>query len=195
MDSFYGLMVARDRQNELRREAEDWRIARRLRRAREENRVASSGSGFWVRWGLAEDEVQIAELLELNGMPRWEAFEERYLVAEKDGRVLGALSYRTESKRLVLGKLIVDPWHGERRLAWALYAGARSLGREMGVREILAAGMPHADYPREAGYRRWRRIWRLNVTRPVETESTREPDVESSHETPVRGFLRRLGWR
>ena len=33
-----------------------------------------------VRWGLPGDEGGIAELLELNGMPRWVAFEERFIV-------------------------------------------------------------------------------------------------------------------
>lgn len=195
MNSFYSLMVARERQGELLREAEDGRMARRLRRVgkeREDGRVLSSAAAFRVRWGLAEDEVQIAELLELNGMPRWEAFEERFLVAEKDGRLYGALSYRTESKRLVLGKLVVDPWHGERRLAWALYAGARRLGREMGVGEILASRMPHANYPREAGYRRWGRAWRLDTKKPL---STTEIDAARERSVSARSILNLLGWR
>jgi hypothetical protein len=39
-----------------------------------------------VRWGFREDEARVAELLELNGVPRWAAFEERYIVAEEKGR-------------------------------------------------------------------------------------------------------------
>ncbi len=190
MNNFYSLIVARERQGELLREAEEWRLLRRLRRSRKErerSRFASSGLGFRVRWGLAEDEAQIAYLLELNGRPRWEAFEERFIVAEKDGRLYGALSYRTESKRLMLGKLVVDPWQGERRLAWTLYAGARRLGREMGVRRVVAERLPHADYPREAGYRRWRRAWRLDVEQPGETGVAREPGRHT--------FLDRFGWR
>jgi hypothetical protein len=91
-----------------------------------------------VRWGLPADVVGITKLLELNGMPRWVAFEERFIVAEKDGKVLGALRYRTESKRLLLGLLVVDPWAGEERLARALYRGARELASEIGAKEIRA---------------------------------------------------------
>src|SRR4028118_93360 len=85
-----------------------------------------------VRWGFAEDEPAVADLLQLNGMPRWVAFEERFVVAERDGKVWGALRYRTESKRLLLGLLVVDPWAGEERLARALYAGAAALARALG---------------------------------------------------------------
>ena len=46
--------------------------------------------------GLLENEVKVAELLELNGMPRWVAFEERFIVAEREGEVLAAVRYRTE---------------------------------------------------------------------------------------------------
>ena len=115
-----------------------------------------------VRWGLAEDEAAVAELLELNGMPRWVAFEERFIVAEEDGKLLGALRYRTESKRLLLGLLVVDPWAGEERLARALYSGAGELARELGVEEVVASGA-RAGYGGEAGYRRrGRREWRLD---------------------------------
>ena len=44
-----------------------------------------------VRWSRLEDEPRIAELLELNGMPRWVAFEEQFIVAEKERKVLAAL--------------------------------------------------------------------------------------------------------
>ncbi|HEX5848742.1 MAG TPA: GNAT family N-acetyltransferase [Rubrobacter sp.] len=163
----FGLEMAKIRQAELLREAEGRRIARALKRFRggDVARLGSVGTeGIGVRWGLAGDELAVAELLELNGMPRWISFEERFVVAEEDGRVLGAVRYRTESKRLILGLLVVDPWAGEERLARALYRGAGELAREMGVREVLASASP-ARYPGMVGYRRRGRSWRLDVTR------------------------------
>jgi hypothetical protein len=152
-----------DHHEELLREAEQARLARAGRVSSRERRVEVP-EGIEVRWGLLEDEPGIADLLELNGMPRWVAFEERYVVAERDGEILSALRYRTEPKRLLLGLLISDPWTEERPLAVALYAGAAALAREMGVGEVIAQVSPHADYPREAGYRRrGRREWRLDV--------------------------------
>ena len=63
-----------------------------------------------VRWGLPGDEGGIAELLELNGKPRWVAFEERFIVAVgRDGEILAALRYRMASKKLLLGLLVADP--------------------------------------------------------------------------------------
>ena len=108
-----------------------------------------------VRWGFREDEARVAELLELNGMSRWAAFEERYIVAEERGEVLAALGYRTASKQLFLGIFIADPWGGERRLAEALYAGVLDLAWEAGIGEVRARAL-RADYPGEVGYRRWR---------------------------------------
>ena len=161
----YDMELARVRREELLREAEE----RRLARALVENRsgeVLSAGLEDWdritVRWGLAEDEPAVADLLQLNGMPRWVAFEERFVVAEEGGKVLGALRYRTESKRLLLGLLVVDPWAGEERLALALYDGARDLALELGVGEVVAVS--RAGYPGEAGYRRRGRAWHLDAT-------------------------------
>ena len=174
------------RHEELLREAEQGRLARvaregRVRDRRRESRVEVP-EGIEVRWGLLEDEAKIADLLQLNGMPRWVAFEERYVVAQKDGEILAALRYRTEPKRLLLGLLISDPWAEERPLAVALYAGARELAQEMGVGEVLARPFPHADYPREAGYRRrGRREWRLEVAR-----------APQAREEPAVGRWRRL---
>jgi hypothetical protein len=162
------------RREELMREAERGRLVRGLREARKARAKERSGdghaelrdNGIEVRWGLLEDEPKIADLLELNGMPRWIAFEERYIVAEADGKILAVMRYRTESKRLLLGLLVTDPWAEERPLAIALYVGAGKLAREMGATEVLARPFPHRDYPREAGYRRWgRREWRLDATR------------------------------
>ena len=120
-----------------------------------------------VRWGLEEDETRIAELMELNGMRKALAFEERFIVADSGGKVLAALRYRTEPKRLLLGLLVSDPWAGERPLAVALYEGAGELARDIGCTEVRARPVVHADdYPHEAGYR-WRFSggWYLDVSR------------------------------
>lgn len=154
------LELARERREELLREAAGRRLALALREDRRDDEEGLGG--VVVRWGLAEDEDAVADLLQLNGMPRWVAFEERFIVAERDGRVLGALRYRTESKRLLLGLLVVDPWAGEGRLARALYSGAADLARELGVGEVVASGA-RAGYAGEAGYRRRGRGWRLVV--------------------------------
>jgi predicted GNAT family acetyltransferase len=162
------------RREELLREAGERRLARTLRvgpfGGRDELRDAVSGSEeVRVRWGLAEDESAVADLLQLNGMPRWVAFEERFIVAERGGKVLGALRYRTESKRLLLGLLVVDPWAGEEGLARALYAGAGDLARGLGVGEVVAS-VPRANYPGEAGYRRRGRYWRLDTAQARESD-------------------------
>jgi hypothetical protein len=170
----YVVEMARMRREELLREAGERRLARTLRvgpfGGRDELRDAVSGSEeVRVRWGLAEDESAVADLLQLNGMPRWVAFEERFIVAERGGKVLGALRYRTESKRLLLGLLVVDPWAGEERLARALYAGAGDLARELGVGEVVASAS-RANYPGEAGYRRRGRDWRLDTAQARESD-------------------------
>ena len=165
----FDLELARGRQEELLREAEERRIARALRKARRsveegERSMTRELEGLKVGWGRAEEESAVADLLELNGIPRWVAFEERFIVAQKDGKVLGAVRYRTESKRLILGLLVVDPWAGEERLALALYRGSRELAREIGAGEVIASES-RAGYPGRAGYRRWGRGWRLDLTR------------------------------
>ena len=170
----FDLELARMRREELLREAGERRLARTLRvgpfGGRDELRDAVSGSEeVRVRWGLAEDESAVADLLQLNGMPRWVAFEEWFIVAERGGKVLGALRYRTESKRLLLGLLVVDPWAGEERLARALYAGAGDLARELGVGEVVASAS-RANYPGEAGYRRRGRYWRLDTAQARESD-------------------------
>jgi len=173
----FGIEVARERQRELLREAEGRRIARALRRLRR-GKGGDEGSAepedVRVRWGLVGDEPAVADLLELNGMPRWISFEERFVVAERDGKVLGAVRYRTESKRLILGLLVVDPWAGEERLASALYRGAEDLAREIGANEIFASAS-QARYPARAGYRHRGRGWRLDVGRLAEAQSGHGP--------------------
>jgi hypothetical protein len=157
--------AAAERREELMREAERGRLVRMLREARKREVRKREVRKREVRWGMAEDEAKVAELLELNGMPRWVAFEERFIVVEKDGEVLAALRYRTEPKRLVLGLLVTDPWAEERPLAVALYAGVREMALEMGVKEIRARADRYSDQPREAGYRRRRGGWHLEVRR------------------------------
>lgn len=184
MQGWAELEVWKRRHEELFREAERERLARAARAARAgrvgggrgEEPIEVNGR-IEVRWGLLEDEEKVADLLQLNGMPRWAAFEERYVVAERDGKLLAAMNYRTEKGRLLLGLPVVDPWAGERTLAVALYGGAARLARELGADEVIARPSPRGGYPGEAGYRRQgRREWRLDVSRPAEA---REKTVES----------------
>jgi len=158
MDPSVDLDLWRERNKDLLREAEQRRLARELREARRAERIE-------VRWSLPGDEHKIAALLELNGRPRWAAFEERFIVAEKKGKVLAVLPYQTTSKRLWVGLLITDPWVEERPLAVALYTGVGNLVREMGVGEVLAQPVSYADYPYEAGYLRCGPWWWLDTTR------------------------------
>jgi len=158
----------RKRRRETVREAQERGLEREARKVREAFAAVNGTEKVEVRWGLDEDEAKIAELLELNGMPRWVAFEERFVVAAKpDGRVVAAVRYRSQSKRLVLGLLVADPWGGERRLAAALYSGAADLAREIGACEVFARPpASQEDYPRGAGYRRRGRGWGLDARRP-----------------------------
>jgi len=169
----------RERRRRLLREQQERALEREWRRAREAFAPAGVPADVDVRWGLAGDEEGIAELLELNGVPRWVAFEERFIVAEAkpEGRVLAAVRYGTDSERLLLGLLVADPWRGERRLAAALYAGAADLAREMGVREVLARPPAFQEtYPGDAGYRRRGRYRRLDVDTPPPSSGER-PDL------------------
>lgn len=171
MQGLVGLVdlgLAEDHRKELLREAEERRLARRVRGTRRAatrwmETVGGRDSSVTVRWGLHGDDGKVARLLELNGLPRWIAFEERFVVAERDGVIVATLSYRTEPKRMLLGTLISDPWAGERALAVALYAGVRRLAREMCVREIRADAVSRTSYLREAGYHRRPMGWRLDV--------------------------------
>lgn len=148
-----GFDLWRERRADLLCEAENERLARQLRKSGRRGRAY----GFWgrlrrwvrpaprrsgdeapdvrVRWGLPEDEERISDLLQLNGLPGRLAGE-GFIVAEKGGEVMAAVSYRTEAKRLVLGLLVADPWAEERPLAEALYVNARELAHEIGVAKI-----------------------------------------------------------
>ena len=121
--------------------------------------------GIEVRWGLREDEAHVAELLELNGKPRPLAFEEHFIVAvaEPEAELLAALSYRTASKRLLLGFFIADPWAEESSLARALYAGAVALAWEAGIGEVHARPSPYGHYQGEVGYRWCKGEWRVHA--------------------------------
>lgn len=171
----------RERRRELLGEEQERALARETHRVREVFAAEGGWPGVEARWGLAEDGARVAGLLELNGMPRWVAFEERFIVVEGDGgRLLAAMRYRTESKRLILGLPVVDPWAGERRMMGALYEGAVQLAREIGVGEIVTrptgpAKDVQAGSLREAG---WRRDFLSDAVR-----------------TPAVGELPRGGWR
>jgi hypothetical protein len=159
------------RHEELIREADQQRLARGARRARKlrasaeesEARRASARQHPAVRLGLASDAGRIAALLELNGMPRWVAFEERFFVVEEGGALTAAMRFRERTERLYLGLLITDPWADEHSVAVALYSGARAIAEGLGLPEVLAQTRGHETYLREAGYRGWRGGWRLDV--------------------------------
>jgi hypothetical protein len=160
------------RHQELLREANQRRLANELRRTRKARKEKPPTSGAHapaikrtkVRPGLAEDAPRIAELLELNGMPRWVAFEERFVVAEEAEELVAVLRFRDDSQRLYLGLLVTDPWADERSLAVALYAGARLMAHGLGLREVRARTREHEKHLREAGYRRCSGGWRSEVT-------------------------------
>ena len=173
----------RERHAGLLREAENERLARRLRMDdRREGargfwkrlgawaglaprRPAHQATGIEVRWCTSRDEGRIGELLDLNGAPRGVATGEGFVVAERGGEVQAAVRYRTEPKRLLLGLLVANPWVEERPLAEALYAGARELAREMGAREIRARCGHAASYASRAGYRRGKARVRAEAAR------------------------------
>lgn len=159
----------RERREELLREARERQLAREARKGRRVSARPKKEPAVEARWGFPEDEPRIAELLELNGMPRWVALEGPFVVAETDGAVVAAVRCRTEPKRLVLGLLVVDPWSEERTLAPALYAGARTLALEVGANDVVARTDRHrAAYLYKAGYSRWEEGWRADPSRPVE---------------------------
>lgn len=149
-------------------------LAKKVRRGMGTDRGGEEGGVVNVRWGTVADEPLVARLMELNGMPRWVAFEERFIVAEgSGGRLLAAMRYRTESQRLVLGLPVVDPWAGELKMVGALYRGAVELAHGIGAAEVVArpagpAKDAQTGYLREAG---WRRGF---LSDSVQTASVRE---------------------
>jgi N-acetylglutamate synthase-like GNAT family acetyltransferase len=96
---------------------------------------------------------------------------ESFIVAERDGKVVAALRYETEPKKLVLGPLVVDPWAGEPVLAKALYSGVHTLAKETGVREVITPSIRYGDYLYEAGYRRAMGGWSADTARPLRDSS------------------------
>jgi len=159
----------RERREELLREARERQLVREGRKGRRASARQKKGPAVEVRWGLPEDELRIVELFELNGLPRWVALEEQFVIAERDGGVMAAVRYRTEPKRLLLGLLVVDPWSEERTLAPALYAGARTLALEVGANDVVARIDRHrAAYLREAGYHRLGVVWTTDPSRELD---------------------------
>jgi N-acetylglutamate synthase-like GNAT family acetyltransferase len=159
----------RQRREELLREAQERRLGREGREGRRASARQKQGPAVEVRWGLPEDEPRIAELFELNGLPRWVALEEQFVIAERDGAVMAAVRYRTEPKRLLLGLLVVDPRSEERTLAPALYVGARTLALEVGANDVVARTDRHrAAYLREAGYHRLGVVWTTDPSRELD---------------------------
>lgn len=124
--------------------------------------------GIKVSRVLPQDEPWIADLLEMNGMPRRMATGRRYLIAVGGGEVLAALEYRVEPPRLQLGHLVNDPLVSERIPARVLYAEAHALAGETGLREIRASPPTYGDYPFDVGYRRRCGCWSLSADTPLE---------------------------
>lgn len=169
MHYLFDLWLVRDRHEELLREAARERLARVRRRPREARVVEPPKNGgpaaagrTRVRQGLAGDAPGIAELLELQEMPRWLAFEERFIVAERGGKIAGVLRFRREPGRLYLGLLVTGPGE-EGLLAARLCAGARTVARELGVRQIVAGTPRHRAHVARSGYREGRGGWRTDA--------------------------------
>ena len=139
-------------------------------------------SDIKVRWGRSGDRNGIARILELNHMPGWITFEERFIVAEDRGEILAVVRCRIGRKRLLLGPPTVDPWTGDHRFAVALYSAAESLAREIGLREVCAESDDHREYLLEAGYRRCVGGWRLYTM----------PYLDGYNELPKSGWRRVL---
>jgi hypothetical protein len=151
----------RKRHGEALREAQVRALDREARKIREAFAHSDGRAAVDVRWGSRSDESRIAELLELNGMPRWVAYEERFVVAEDGGEVMAAVRYRTEPGRLLLGLLVADPWRDGETLAAALYSGARALAWDAGIPTLVARVTGNPRGARTAGFRR--RAWVLRA--------------------------------
>ncbi len=165
-DFWSGLFEGRHR--ELLREVGQERLARESRRARRDGRVgrpatpeaggAASGRVV-VRIGTDLDAPRIADLLELNGMPRWVAFEERFILVEVGMTLTAAMRFGAGTERLHLGLLVTDPWADEYSLAVALYSRAPTTARDLGLGEVRARTGRHEWQLYQAGYRRRGGIW------------------------------------
>ncbi len=159
------------RLRELIREADQERLSRELHHAQKTpaGRPATSpradaptGRCPSVRRGTPRDAPQIARLLELNGMPRWVAFKEHFIVVDEGEALTAAIRIRQECGRLHLGLLVTDSRAEEHHLAAALYVGARAIARRSGLHEVRAQTRRHQRHLREAGYRRCGGAWRVS---------------------------------
>jgi hypothetical protein len=148
------------------REAQERALDREAGKIREAFAHSNERVALEVRRGLRSDESRIAELLELNGMPRWVAYEERFVVAEDGGEVMAAVRYRTEPERLFLGLLVADPWSDGEALAVALYSGARALAWDAGIPTLVARVTGNPGAARAAGFRP--RAWGLRAEATAE---------------------------
>lgn len=119
-----------------------------------------------VRWGKREDGEEIARILELDSLPGFPAFEERFVVMEGRGEILAVARCRTTRKRLLLDRLVADPRVGDSKSAVALYSGAGDLALAAGLREVWADSDEHRKYLLDTGYIRLVGGWRLDPLRP-----------------------------
>jgi hypothetical protein len=134
-----------------------------------------------VRRSGLTDTTEVANILRMNGVPGQLSQEEAFLVAEAKGDILAVLAYRVEAQHLSLGIMAADPWADEAALASLLYAKARSLARELGLKEVRALANVYGDCPLAVGYRKRAGGWQLRTNRPLELRD----------ELPEKG-LRRL---
>ena len=128
-----------------------------------DNASAGASVRTEVRLGLVEDAPRVAELLELRGIPCWVAFEERFILAERDERVVAVLHFRQDLGLLYLGFLVADPRVEEGALEVSLYTGAHKIARELGVKEVRAGTQGNEAHLARAGYRKGREGWRSDV--------------------------------
>lgn len=118
MDFVPNFWAIRERHHELLRAAREMQLARELRRAQKERGSGAPADGASarkarcrkVRRAVPEDAPRIAELFEINDIPRWVAFEERFLVVEEAEELVAVLRLRHDFERLYLGLLVSNPW-------------------------------------------------------------------------------------
>ncbi|WP_162924626.1 hypothetical protein [Rubrobacter indicoceani] len=118
-----------------------------------------------VRRSGRADIADIVRLMEMNGLPRWTAYEEgSFLVAGGGGRdVIGVVAFReVGAGRMLVGVPVVDPWFGESETAVALYVGAAESAGVRGLREVVLVGRVSSDQAREAGFQHGLRGWWLS---------------------------------